>query len=155
MKKFFKVFLLLAVVGFFNNAFAEDQVEDEKPVEQKLEKPEKVKTGVVASSLTTGRPTGINVETSGSSPGDEVSAVSGSISHGKKNQCIARIINNGKKTYSVSFSVEGINKRGLKVLSRYFSATVAPKGVAERNVDGCQEDLSLSLNLKSAKALGK
>lgn len=155
MKKFFKVFLLLAVIGFSSTAFAEDTALEEKPIEAKTEKPEKVKTGIIASTITTGRPTAIDVETSGSSPGDEVSAVSGSISHSKKNTCIARILNNGKKTYSVTFSVEGINKRGLKTLSRNFSATVAPKGVAERSVDGCHEDLSLAVNLKSAKPLGK
>lgn len=154
MKKFLGIFLVLAMLGFSNAAFAEEEQEEveQKPVEQKVEK---VKTGIVASTETTGKPSAINVETSGSSPGDEVSAVSGSISRGKKNECIARILNNGTKTYSVTFSVEGVNKRGLKTLSRNFSASVAPKGVVEKKFGGCNEDLSLYVNLKSAKPSGK
>lgn len=149
MKKFFEACLALAIVGFSSAALAEDKPVEEKPAE------EKVITGVIASTATTGKPGAINVETSGSSPGDEVSAVSGSISHGRKNECIARILNNGTKTYSVTFTVEGINKRGLKTLSRNFSATVAPGGIAERSVDGCHDELSLTVNLKSARPLGK
>lgn len=121
---------------------------------KKEEKKELVKTGVIASSSTIPDRGAVDVETSGSSPGDETSVVTGSISRTGRTECTAKIINNGEKSYSVSFAVEGTNKRGAKVLSRYFSATVKPKGTVEKVVTGCAEDLNMGVNLKSARASG-
>ena len=121
---------------------------------KKEEKKEVVKTGVIASSSTVPDRGAVDVETSGSSPGDDTSVVTGSISRTGRTECTAKIINNGEKSYSVSFAVEGTNKRGAKVLSRYFSATVKPKGSVEKVVSSCPEDLNVGVNLKSARALG-
>lgn len=143
MKKQISLFIILGLLSLHTTVQAEQAAE---------KKEDKIKTGVIASTGTTAQSASINVDTSGSSPGDEVSAISGSVSRVKRNECVARVLNNGTKTYAVSFAVEGINKRGLKTLSKSYSATIAPKGVAEKNVSGCNEDLDLYVNLKSAKA---
>lgn len=124
----------------------------EKPAEVVKEPEEKVHTGTIASSGRFGTTGGVDVDSSGASPGDEVSVVSASIVRKSKNECVAKLNNNGKKTYSVSFTVIGEDRRGNKVISRTFSGSVAPKGTLERQVNSCREDLNLSVQLNSAKS---
>lgn len=151
MKKIFQLITVLVVISFTLIAYAED-----KPAEKASDKPEeKVKTGIIASTSTSPGSISIDVDTSGSSPGDDINVISASISRVKKNECVVKLTNGGEKTYSVSYAVEGVNKRGMKTLSKSFSASVAPKATKENSVSGCNEDLNLSVNLKSAKASGK
>ena len=114
---------------------------------------ETVKTGVIATNTRTKDFAAINVETSGAAPGDDVSVVSGSVLRPKREECIAKVINNGNKTYSVSFSLIGTNKSGRKALERSFSATLKPKESVERLVTSCDDELNVSVVLKSARAL--
>ena len=138
-------------------AATKDVAKDKDAGAEKAEKKkdEVVKTGVVASSSRIGNHASVNVQTSGDAPGDETSVIAGSISHSGRDVCIARIVNNGEKEYSVSFSVEGRDERGSKVFDRYFSGTVKAKSTFERQVSGCDPKLNMAVNLKSAKALGK
>ncbi len=125
------------------------------PVEEKapVEKEEKVQTGVVASSGSSGK-NNINVNST-DSPGDVESVVTASISRVKKSECKVVLVNNGKKGYSVSFNVEGINERGNKELSKSFSASIAAGEKVEKSVSNCKEGLNLAVNLRSARALNK
>ncbi len=79
------------------------------------EKVETIKTGVIASSTKTKAFAAIDVETSGSAPGDETSVIAGSVSHVKRDECVAKVINNGDKTYSVSFNVVELRIRNKNV----------------------------------------
>jgi len=121
--------------------------------EKKEEKPETIKTGVIASSTKTGSFAAIDVETSGAAPGDEASVISASVLRPKRDVCIAKVMNNGTKPYSVNFAVEGVNQRGAKTLNTSYSATIPPKGSIERQIPRCDSDLNIGINLRSAKAL--
>ena len=121
--------------------------------DKKEEKPEVIKTGVIASSTKTGSFAAIDVETAGASPGDEASVIAASVLRPKRDQCIAKVINNGSKPYSVNFSVEGVNARGAKVVNTSYSATIPAKGSIERQIARCDSDLNIGINLRSAKAL--
>ena len=114
---------------------------------------ENVKPGVIASSTKTGSFAAIDVQTSGSSPGDEANVISASIAQKGGNECVAIVTNNGAKTYSVSFQVVGTTASGSKPLNSSYSATLKPKQSVERLVSRCDKDLNLAVVLKSAKAL--
>lgn len=147
------------VLGFATAALAEDAeppptADPAKAVPaKKEEKPEVIKTGVIASSTKTGAFAAVDVETSGAAPGDEQSVIAASIIRKNRDECVARLINNGGKSYSVSFNVEGVNARGAKTLNKSYSATIAPKATIERQIGRCDEDLNLAVNLRSAKPL--
>ena len=113
---------------------------------------EKVRTGKIASTGRFGTTGGVDVDSAGASPGDEPSVVSASISRKSKTECTAKIINNGQKSYSVSFTVLGEDHRGNRVLNRSFSGSVASKETLERQITGCRDDLNLSVQLNSAKS---
>ena len=113
---------------------------------------EKVRTGAIASTGRFGTTGGVDVDSAGASPGDEPSVVAASISRKNRTECIAKIINNGKKSYSVSFTVLGEDHRGNRVINRSFSGSVASKGTLERQISGCRDDLNLSVTLNSAKS---
>jgi len=135
----------LALLAFSpSRAVAEDKKEEVK---------ETVKTGVIATNTRTKDFAAVNVETSGAAPGDDVSVISGSVLREKRGQCVGKVINNGNKTYSVGFAVIGVNKDGRKEMERSFSATLKPKASAERLVTTCDDDLNVSIVLKSARAL--
>lgn len=122
---------------------------DDKPEGPK----ETVKTGVIATNTRTKDFAAIDVQTSGAAPGDDVSVISGSVLRPKRGQCVGKVINNGNKTYSVGFSVVGVNNEGRKEMERFFSATLKPKASAERLVTSCDDGLNVSVVLKSARAL--
>ncbi len=122
------------------------------PAPTPTEPEEKVRTGKIASTGRFGTTGGVDVDSAGASPGDEPSVVSASISRKSKTECTAKIINNGKKSYSVSFTVLGEDQRGSRVLNRSFSGSVASKGTLERQISGCRDDLNLSVQLNSAKS---
>lgn len=122
------------------------------PAPTPKEPEEKVRTGKIASTGRFGTTGGVDVDSAGASPGDEPSVVSASIVRKSKTECTAKIINNGQKSYSVSFTVVGEDHRGNKVLNRSFSGSVASKATLERQVTGCRDDLNLSVQLNSAKS---
>ncbi|MFN8391530.1 MAG: hypothetical protein U0136_14675 [Bdellovibrionota bacterium] len=113
----------------------------------------KIKPGVIASSTKTKDFAAIDVDTSGAAPGDEANPITASISHVKDDNCVAKVINNGEASYSVSFQVVGTDPRGSKPVNQTFSATIKPKGSVERTVSRCSGNLNLAVVLKSAKAL--
>ena len=127
----------------------------EEAKKAKEEEPEPVaKSGeIIASSGSTGRFAAIGVGTIGAAPGDDQSVIGASVSRGKGDSCVAKIINSGKKSYSVSFAVVGKTQSGGNAFRRSFSATVKPGGSVERSVSGCSEDVNVGVVLNSAKAL--
>lgn len=121
-------------------------------VEEKKEKKEKekVQTGVIANTGTTGVSGAIDVQTSGASPGDEKSAITGSVSSVSRTQCVATVSNASKNsTYAVRFEVLGRNQRGANTFSKSFSATLRPEGSVSKEFR-CNPDDNLSVELKSA-----
>ena len=114
---------------------------------------EVVKTGTIAASVRTGQSAAVDADTSGETPGDESNAIGASIGRAGKDVCVAKVTNNGKKTYSISFNVVGEDRNGGKPLNQYFSATLKPKSSVEKQVTRCDPALNLSVVLKSAKAL--
>ncbi len=151
---------LMCSVSFAVAQPATAQPEEGKPIAPPApsasatpEKKEVVKTGVIASNTRTGAFAAIDVVTSGAAPGDEASVISASISRTKRGQCVARVINNGTKTYAVSFAIVGTNKQGAKALNHPYSATVKPKETIERLETRCDDELNLAVLLKSARPL--
>lgn len=70
-------------------------------------KQEKVSQGVVASVGRYGNGAAVQGDTSGSTPGDDVSVISGSIKNISEGKCAAVIMNASEcKTYTVSFAVK-------------------------------------------------
>ncbi len=118
---------------------------------KKEEEKEPVRTGTIAGSGRFKETKGINVDSSGSSPGDEPSVISGAVSRKSQTECVAKIVNSGKKRYSVSFKVVGVDARGSKVLDKSFSGSVSPGSTLEKTVSSCKTGLNLSVDLRSAR----
>jgi hypothetical protein len=164
-KRCYKALLVAGTISFSSAialctspAFADDQpvptATNAAPAAQETP-PEKVRTGVIASDTKTGQFAAIDVDTGGDSPGDEVNPITASITRGSDDECTAKVTNNGKNTYSISFAVAGTTRSGSKPLNSTYSATLKPKETVERRVSRCDKDLNLAVVLKSAKALKK
>ena len=127
--------------------------DEEEEGGKKKEKKEKVVTGVIAAQGNYGQFASIKSQTAGSSPGDEGGVITGSVSWTPGDICKATINNNGEKTYSVYFVINGVSQTGSKVFSKTASGTVKPKTSMVREVFGCKKDVNLNLELRSAKPL--
>ncbi len=121
---------------------------------EKQERPgeEKVRTGVVASFGSYKNTANVD-SASTPSPGEESSAITGSVSRVSSGRCQAKINNNSaQNSYAVSFAVVAQTASGGTGNSRSFSATVKPKQSVSRDVP-CDADKNLQVVLKSARKL--
>lgn len=120
--------------------------------EAKEDEPDKVETGVIASSAGKAQQGAVSVETGAASPGGEPSAISGSVSTDDRS-CFATLINSSEKTaYRINFQVIGKNERGSSVLKKTFSARIKPEQTIKKEFS-CRRGLDMSLNLRSATPL--
>ena len=146
--------VLFACFVAITNSTAFAQAASSSSIPSKLEVPAlKVKTGVIASSGTRmggGSDGVVNVQTTDSTPGDALVAVSGGVSN-LGDECIANLQNSDpEKGYRVRFDVIGRNERGTQVLRKPYSGTIAPSGKLSKSFF-CKSDVSLTLDLKSAE----
>ena len=116
-------------------------------------KPEKVRTGVIASrGEVSARGAAVNA-TFSDAPGEASSAIGGSLQQKSPGRCEAVIVNNAQKTsYSVAFAVKGTGATGAQVFRKTYTATVSPKQTVKKEFD-CAEGVSTQLELTSAKPL--
>ena len=118
----------------------------------KAKEEEKVRTGVIASFGSYGTNANIDAETT-SAPGDEKSAISGSVSRTNREECKAVVTNNSAdNSYSVGFAVVGKTSTGSQALYRTYSETLKPKASVTRELP-CEEDLTMQVVLRSARKL--
>jgi hypothetical protein len=116
--------------------------------------PPEVKTGVISSTGGYRGAVKIDQASTGEATGDTPNVITGSVASSGKNQCVARVTNSSPEfKYSVSFKVIGTNQRGMKVLSRNFSATLNPQETASRTVNNCGRDLNLALKVLSGRPI--
>ncbi len=116
---------------------------------------EHVSTGVIATQGHFGQFAHINVDTGGGSPGDAKSVLSGSIDRESEDICVAKIVNNGQKPYTVHFSVEGFDEAGERIFVRTRRAQLKSGEAVAKKVFDCVATGNLSLNLLSAKVTKK
>jgi hypothetical protein len=149
----------LCVLASFQTAYGQDngtKAAPEVKKEEKKEVKEIIKTGQIAGEGIV-NPTGtFNVDTDGSTPGDQASAIGASVSRMGKDKCDAVVSNMSKdNSYSVSFKVIGKNNlSGQKQSEKYFSATLRPQQKVTRAVS-CADNSNMYVELVSAKKLGK
>lgn len=130
-------------------------VSSEEVVRTKSDKKvEKVKVGTIANSGTSVASGAVDVQTSGASPGDTPSPITGSISVQDRRRCLASVQNNSKEnTYSVRFKVQGSNERGTRTVNKSFTARLAP-GASTSRTFTCNADDQMSVVLSSATKVG-
>ncbi len=109
---------------------------------------ESVKKGVIASFGRHREATAVDTATT-PAQGDEQSAISGSVSR-NKNNCVAKITNNGKNSYSVSFAVKGTNPRGTQTFRRSYSASLKPSEEVSREMN-CQKDDNIEIEILTSR----
>lgn len=115
---------------------------------------ESARSGIIASQGHVKDFAAIDVDTTGSAPGDSVNVISGSVKRDPKGNCIVTVTNNGQKDYSLSFSLLGIDpKTGRKSMDKFYSATLKSKESTERRVSSCSDKLNLAVKINSVKAL--
>ena len=149
LKQFLFLCFLSSTIALSQNSGASGAVASK---DMKKEEPDKVSTGVIASTAGKAQQGAISVQTGSASPGDEQSAISGSVSYAGKS-CVAKLINGSEKTkYKVRYQVIGKNSRGSDSLKKSFSGVIKPKQTISKKFS-CRKDLSLSLNLREATPL--
>jgi hypothetical protein len=124
--------------------------------EEKKEVKEIIKTGQIAGEGIV-NPTGtFNVDTDGSSPGDQASAIGASVSRMGRDKCEAVVTNMSKdNSYSVNFKVIGKNNlSGQKQSDKFFTATLKPQQKVTRAVT-CADNSNMYVELLSARKVGK
>lgn len=150
-------FVLGAVVCLRSNIVSAQPAEPEaqqNPSGKEEEAEPVAKPGeIIASSGATGNFAAVPVASNGSAPGDNPSVLSASVNRTKGNNCVAKMINSGKKTYSVYFAVVGSQMNGSQVFRRTYSVTVKPGSSVERTVNGCGDVPNVNVVLSSVKAL--
>ena len=120
---------------------------------QKEKKPEKVTTGVIASYGDYGRDASISAATTGA-PGEDTSAISGSVSKLAPGKCQAVVISSAKDTgYSISFAVQGFDNKGNQTSRRTWSSTIKPKEKITKEFYCMDNELSFQVKLSSARPL--
>jgi len=145
------VFSLLFCLLFPALIIAQESGE-KKMVKTEEEKPDKVATGVIASSAGKAQQGAVPAQTGADTPGGESTAISGSVSSDGKS-CFAKLINSSEKTaYRVRYQVIGKNSKGKSALKKTFSGRIKPKQTLSKKFS-CRRDLSMSLNLRSAVPL--
>ncbi len=155
MKKKIAILSSFILLNFLlvSNSFSEEPTHLNAK-NSKHEPKEKVHKGVISSSghyVSNTKVDSYSTEMTGESK----SVITGSVSHSGKNECVAKVFNSSPKNkYSVSFKVIGKDKRGVKALSRGFSAVIKPGSNVSRSIKNCKKSLNLSLSVVSAKSLG-
>lgn len=120
----------------------------------KEEKPQKspdLKTGVIANYSKATSATAIGAQTGDSAPGDEPTAISGSIRPGKSGKCDAVLTNTSDTdTFSVNFAIQVLNKSGRISKNIHFSTSVAPHKTSVKSFT-CNKKDSMQIVLKSGR----
>lgn len=111
---------------------------------------EKIVPGIIASYGKFRRLASVDTSSTGQAGGGANSPISASINR-KGSDCNVVVKNNSIiNKYSISISVEGQNKDGVKQFSRGFSLFLHPEGTKERSVR-CQKDWNMAVILKRGK----
>jgi hypothetical protein len=147
--KLFKSIVLSAALVFSIGAIDSAYAEEAK--KKKEEEKEVVKTGIIASQVNAGLSQSVDVSTDGSTPGDESGVIAANVSVLDRNTCVVRVINNGKKSYSVSYELIGKDLAGSKKFTRFYSSSIQPGKSVEQRASGCGGKLNLFVDIKSAK----
>lgn len=117
------------------------------------EEKEVVQTGILASQVNAGLSQSVDVSTDGAAPGDTAGVLAANVSVVERGTCVVKVMNNGKKSYSVSYELVAKDYSGNKKFTRFFSSTLRPGKSAEQRTSGCDGKLNLYVDIKSAKPL--
>lgn len=112
---------------------------------------EVVKTGTIASTGNYGFGPQAITSGSGAAPGDEPGVITAGVSRKSRDECTVTLKNASEKNgYSASYRVVEYNNTGSKVSSRYYSASLEPKGSKTQDVP-CRQGNSVQVELSSAR----
>lgn len=120
---------------------------------KKEEEKEVVQTGILASQVNAGLSQSVDVSTDGAAPGETPGVLAANVSVVERGTCVVKVMNNGKKSYSVSYELVAKDYSGNKKFTRFFSSTLRPGKSAEQRTSGCDGKLNLYVDIKSAKPL--
>lgn len=148
MSDFLKIFIALIAFCLLNSASAALAEENAKG---ESKDPKTIKSGVIASYGTAKTVSSTNLNSVDSSPGEEQSPVTASVSRKGSSRCIAVVKNTSKESsYSVSFDV--VATSGSSVSKQNYSATIKPNSSVEKTIS-CLPDSKMEVFLRSGKKI--
>lgn len=147
---------LAAIVSLvlLSAASAGAQVDSRAGAQAEEEKVENVNTGLIAGSGSFATSGSLDVQTSGSAPGDEASVITGGVTFGKGGTCEVSISNSSEKNaYAVNYRVVGTPQIGASSKTlKSLSARLSPGETVSRKVN-CAGYTAVGLDLRSSKKI--